>query len=313
MKPDPQAATPQPLPRTGSIVTSASMMGLLAVVIFAGTVPMTRLANGSTTHPQLPPEFVALGRAALAGLCATAHLMLAKARLPSVRQLPLLAAVVVGGVLVFPLGMGWAVRRVPAAHAATLIGALPLCTAALAAVWLGQQPGHGFWWASLAGALLVSGYAALAAPGEAAGWGAADAALAAAMAGASLAYVAGARLSRELPAAQVISWALVLALPLTLPAAAWLWPRQPAAWSAWAALAYVALASSWLGFFAWYAALARDPLRVSQIQLLQPFASLALSALLLDEVIEGHTLAVAAAVLLLVMAAQRRPRMEPQV
>ena len=82
---------------------------------------------------------------------------------------------------------------------------------------------------------------------------------------------------------------LVLALPVTLPGAAWAWLAEGSVGrpelhpSTWWAFGYVALFSSWLGFFAWYAALARDPMRVSQLQLLQPFAAMALSAWLLGE------------------------------
>jgi len=43
-------------------------LGLLGVVIFAMTLPMTRLAVGPAADPQLPPLFVTAGRAAFAGL-----------------------------------------------------------------------------------------------------------------------------------------------------------------------------------------------------------------------------------------------------
>lgn len=309
MKPIPQAIATQPATAPRRLMTRPAvplLMGLLAVALFAATVPMTRLANGSVAQPQLPPLFVALARAALAGACAALYLGLVRARLPRRHQAPWMLGVLLGGVLAFPVGMGWAVRHVPASHAATIIGALPLCTAVLAACWLGQRPGRWFWPASLAGAALVTGYAAWAAPAGVSGWGWPDAALGVGMGGAALAYVAGARLSRQMPAAHVVSWALVMALPITVPATVQLWPAGPVAWTAWAALIYVALASSWLGFFAWYAALARDPLRVSQVQLLQPFGSLALSALLLGEVVDTGMVVVAIAVLATVVIAQRR-------
>jgi drug/metabolite transporter (DMT)-like permease len=43
----------------------------------------------------------------------------------------------------------------------------------------------------------------------------------------------------------------------------------------WLGFAYVALFSMWLGFFAWYRALALGgTVRISQVQLLQPFLSI---------------------------------------
>jgi drug/metabolite transporter (DMT)-like permease len=178
---------------------------------------------------------------------------------------------------------------VPAWHASVVTGVLPLVTAALAAWWMGHRPRLGFWLAGLTGVSLVLLFALRTAPGPSL-WQGSDAILLLGMVGASVAYVAGARAAQQMPTAHVMSWALVWALPLTVPGAWWAWDVEATATAsrvidptAWLALAYVALCSSWLGFFAWYAALSRDAMRVSQIQLLQPFGAMALSALLLGE------------------------------
>ena len=290
---------------------SPRWLGVLAVLLFAMTIPMTRLANGSVELPQLPPLFVAVGRGAIAGLLAMAYLWTVRASRPVKAQWPLLAAVVLGAVLIFPLCMGWAVRVVPAAHAAVIVGLLPLCTAALASWWLGQRPGWAFWVAGAVGSALVLMFALGVARAHGADhWVSADAWLVVSMLGASVAYVAGAALSRQMPAAQAISWALVAALPITLPATAWAWPTEAVSWQAWGALAYVAVISTWLGFFAWYAALACDPMRVSQLQLMQPFTSIALSVLVLHEAVDASTWLVAGAVLLVVIWGQRAARRE---
>ncbi|RZL01967.1 MAG: DMT family transporter [Rubrivivax sp.] len=305
----PQVLARRPL-WAGLSPASPRWLGALAVLLFAMTIPMTRLANGSVDAPQLPPLFVAVSRGAIAGVLAMVYLGVVRARRPVRAQWPLLAGVVVGGVLVFPLCMGWAVRVVPAAHAAVIIGLLPLCTAALASWWLGQRPGRAFWLAGALGSALVLGFAlGVARLHGADHWVGADAWLLVSMLGASLAYVAGAALSRQMPAAQAISWSLVAALPITVPSTFWYWPTQAVAWQAWGALAYVALFSTWLGFFAWYAALARDPMRVSQLQLMQPFTSIALSALVLHESVDGPTWLVAGAVLMVVVWGQRAARM----
>lgn len=311
---------------------SARTLGLAAVLMFAMTIPMTRLANGHGLHPQLPPLFVALGRGVLAALVAGAYLWWVRAPFPPRAAWWQLLGVVLGGVLAFPVCMGWAVREVPAWHASVITGVLPLITAALAAWWMGHRPRLGFWLAGLVGVGLVLCFAALSAPGHGspglnlsaldgkvgraagASWSMPDAVLLLGLLGASVAYVSGAKAAQSLPSAQVMSWALVLALPATLPGAALAWWQAPGvqvqaiAPGSWLALAYVAVCSSWLGFFAWYAALARDAMRVSQLQLLQPFAAMALSALLLGEQLSPLAPVFACVVALAVWVGQKHIR-----
>lgn len=294
-------------------------LGALAVMVFALTLPMTRLANGSVNEPQWPPLFVASARAALAGVLACAHLLWVRARWPARAHRPWLLAIMVGGVMGFPLGMGWAVRIVPASHAAVITGLLPLCTAMLAARWLGHRPRAGFWLASVAGAGLMVVFALTASSGMAVGASSlvADASLLLGMLGASVAYVAGARLAREMPSSQVMSWSLVMAWPVTLLLSVHWWPdhlhslaqaRSQILPSAWFGLAYVALCSTWLGFFLWYAALARDAMRVSQLQLLQPLLAMLVSASVLGEAVSWQAWLFAVAVLGVVVLGQRMAR-----
>ena len=295
-------------------------IGLMAVLVFAMTIPMTRLANGSLADPQWPPLFVASARAALAGLLALAHLLWVRAAWPAASHRRWLLAIVIGGVMGFPLGMGWAVRIVPASHAAVITGLLPLCTAALSAWWLGHRPRLGFWLASAAGAGLMAVFAWTSSAHHVAGAGqslVADGTMLLGMVGASVAYVAGARLSREMPSSQVMSWSLVLAWPVTIALSVCWWPQgihslaqaraliQP---SAWLGLAYVAVCSTWLGFFLWYAALARDAMRVSQLQLLQPLLAMLISAALLGEAVPMKAWVFAIAVLSVVVLGQRLAR-----
>jgi drug/metabolite transporter (DMT)-like permease len=103
---------------------------------------------------------------------------------------------------------------------------------------------------------------------------------------AALGYAEGARLSREMGGWQVISWALVLAIPLLVPLVGLLiWKHGLTATpAAWAGFAYVTLVSAYLGFFAWYYGLAVGGVaKVGQLQLLQPFFTLAFSAIFLGE------------------------------
>jgi drug/metabolite transporter (DMT)-like permease len=275
-------------------------LGLLGVAIFALSIPMTRLASGAADAPQLPALFVAVGRAAVAGLCAALYLAWMRAPWPRGGQWRALAVTAAGVVFGFPLFLGFAVLHVDAIHASVITGVLPLATAVVAALALRQRPSAGFWACALAGAALVVGFAAWR---GGAGLQAADALLLLAVVSAACGYVSGARLSAAMPPQQVISWALVLSLPLTLPIAFLSRPTAAASAAAWAGFAYVALFSMWLGFFAWYRGLALGgTLRVSQVQLLQPFLSMLFAVPILGESLDVATtvfaLAVCAAVAL---------------
>ncbi|PXW94568.1 drug/metabolite transporter (DMT)-like permease [Sphaerotilus hippei] len=278
-------------------------LGLLGVLIFAMTLPMTRLAVGPLEDPQLPPVFVTAGRAAGAGLLGALYLMWVRAPWPLRADRGLLLVSALGSVVGFPLFLGLALREVPAMHAAVITGVLPLCTAVVAAWHLRQRPSTGFWACALLGAALVLMYAARQGGGRLV---AADGLLLLAMLSGAIAYVSGARLCAHRPAEQVISWVLVFSLPLTLPIALWQWPAMPVRPSAWGALAYVTVFSMWLGFFAWYRGLAMGgTVRVSQVQMVQPFLSLLLAAPVLGEALQAETLWFAAAVMAVVWVGRR--------
>ena len=278
-------------------------LGLLGVMIFAMTLPMTRLAVGPAEAPQLPPLFVTAGRAALAGLLSVAYLLLVRApRLPR-RHAGSLAVCAAGTVLGFPLFLGLALRQVDAMHAAVVTGVLPLVTAIVAALAFRQRPSRGFWVCAVAGCALVLGFAALQGQGR---LSPADGLLLLAVLSAALGYVAGARMSASVPAEQVICWVLVVSLPLTLPAMLASWPDQAVRWAAWGGFAYVTVFSMWLGFFAWYRGLALGgTVRVSQVQLLQPFAALMFAVPVLGERLDGLTVAGSLAVIATVFIGKR--------
>lgn len=281
--------------------------GALGVLIFAMTLPMTRLAVGDVSAPQLPPAFVTAGRAALAGLLSVAYLLLVRAAWPPRQHLGALAVSALGTVLGFPLCLALALREVAAAHAAVVTGTIPLATAVVGALVLRQRPSPGFWACALAGFALVLLFAAWQGGGALV---AADAWLMGAVAFAALGYVAGARVAASMPAPQVIGWVLVGSLPLTGPAALWLWPAEVAAVrpSAWLGFAYVSVFSMWLGFFAWYHGLALGGVvRVSQVQLLQPFLALLLAVPVLGERLDAATVLFSLAVVGVVFVGRRMP------
>lgn len=315
MRLEPQTATPLPAaePPAGEAhrvqaqrARRGLWLGLLGMLIFAGTIPMTRLAAGSAEAPQLDPVFVGIGRAGVAGLLSLAYLALTRAPWPRRGHWGLLALTAGGNVIGWPLLLGLAVRRVDAMHASVIAGLMPLATAAIAALVLRQRPSAGFWSCAIAGAALVVAFAAWRGAGRPQ---AGDLLLACAVLASSLGYVTGVRVTagpQGLTPEQTISWVLVLALPLTLPVLVALWPAEPVRAASWGGFAYVAMLSMWMGFFAWYRGLAwGGTLRVSQVQLLQPFVSILLSVPLLGERLDAGTLAFSIAVVACVYLGRR--------
>ncbi len=279
------------------------LLGLVAVVIFSITLPMTRLAVGTPEAPQLSGTFVALFRAVLAAGLSVAYLLAVRAPWPERSQWLPLTIISLGVVLGFPICTSIALQQVEAVHASAVLGMLPLSTAVIAAVMHKQRPSFGFWLCAGLGSALVVTYALLRAPPGAFALHQADALLLLAILSASTGYAWGARLSGQMAPEQVICWSLVLALPLTLPGSWWTWPQTPVQTSTWLALGYLALFSMWVGFFFWYRGLAMGgTVRVSQVQLLQPFFSMLFAVALvgerLDALTVGFTLAVLATVVL---------------
>ena len=297
--------TSAPTAPSRSDETRGLWLGMLGIAIFSMTLPMTRLAVGPVTDPQLPPAFVTAGRAACAGLLSILYLWFTRAPRVQRRHVPTLLVSALGTVVGFPLTLSLALRQVDAMHAAVVTGLMPLATAALAAVVFRQRPSLGFWLCALVGSAMVLAFAAYRGSGHLT---AADGLLLLAVGFTAIGYVAGARAAVDLPAEQVICWVLVLSLPLTLPAMLYFWPQQPARWSSWGGFTYVTLFSMWLGFFAWYRGLALGgAVRVSQVQLVQPFLALLFAVPVLGEHLDPTTLVFSLAVIAVVFVGKRMP------
>ena len=283
-------------------------LGLLGVTIFALTLPMTRLAVGTPEAPQMSGVFIALGRAAVAAGLSGLFLLATRAPWPRRADWWPLAITAAGVVFGFPLFTSVAMRHVEAVHASVIVGVLPLATAAVGALLHRQRPSAGFWLCAAVGSALVVGFALLRSGG--AGWALhpADTLLLAAMACAAVGYGYGARLSQRMRAEHVICWALVISLPITLPASWLARPVGAVQASAWWGFAYVAVFSMWLGFFAWYRGLALGgTVRVSQVQLVQPFLGMLFAVPLLGERLDTVTVGFALAVIATVFVGKKMP------
>ncbi|EJM07352.1 DMT(drug/metabolite transporter) superfamily permease [Pseudomonas sp. GM102] len=282
---------------------SGWLNGFIGVLIFSGSLPATRVAV-----LEFDPVFLTVARASIAALLALCMLLLFNEKRPAKSQLLSLAIVALGVVFGFPLLTALALQYVTSAHSIVFVGLLPLATAAFG-VWRGgERPRPVFWFFSVLGSLLVVGFAVsqglTASP-------AGDILMLLAILACGLGYAEGAKLSRTLGGWQVISWALVLSLPVMIPLTWFLAPPSLSGITptAWFSLAYVSLFSMFLGFVFWYRGLAQGGIAaVGQLQLLQPFFGLALAATLLHEQVSLGMLGVTVAVILCVTGARKFSR-----
>jgi drug/metabolite transporter (DMT)-like permease len=292
--------------------TKGLWLGLLGIVIFSVTLPMTRLAVGTPDAPQMSGLFIAMGRAVVAAALSAALLLLTHAPFPSRRDWLPLTITAAGVVFGFPLFTSMAMRYVEAMHASVIVGVLPLATATVGALLHRQRPSTGFWLCAALGSALVVVFAVLRSGGSTVGISFADLLLLAAMGCAAVGYCYGGRLAQHMRAEHVICWALVLSLPLTLPLSIYSWPVQSVKPEAWWGFAYVAVFSMWLGFFAWYRGLALGgTVRVSQVQLVQPFLSMLFAIPLLGEKPDAVTVGFGLAVIATVFIGRKMPVSQP--
>jgi len=277
--------------------------GFLGVLIFSASLPATRVAV-----VDLDPVFLTAARAAIAGLLGLCLLLAFRQTRPQRSDLLPLIVVALSVVVGFPLLTALALKHVSSAHSIVFIGLLPLATASFGVLRGGERPRPVFWLFSCLGSALVAGFAMtqgfVASP-------VGDLLMLAAVIICGLGYAEGARLSRKLGGWQVISWALVLSLPVMVTLSALTLPASFAdvGRPAWIGLAYVSVFSMLVGFVFWYRGLAQGGIAaVGQLQLLQPFFGLMLAALLLHEAVSWPMVAVSAGVALCVAGAKHFAR-----
>jgi drug/metabolite transporter (DMT)-like permease len=279
------------------------LLGFVGMAIFGGTLPATRIAVSA-----IDPIALTAARTAIAGLCSLALLIVLRRPPPPRRLWFSLAVAMLCISVMFPLLMALAVQTVDASHGGVVLGILPIATAFVAVLITHERPKPLFWIASIVGAALVIAFALRQGGGT---LSAGDLLLLAAVAVSAIGYAFSGRLTADMPGWEVISWVLVMALPISLPAAVFTLPADlgDIPLKPWLALLYVALFSQWIGFFAWNAGLAIGGIaRVSQVQLLQPFITFALAALFNGETITPQIVLFASAVVATVAISTRTRR-----
>jgi drug/metabolite transporter (DMT)-like permease len=271
---------------------------------------MTFPATTAAEHA-FGPVLVGVGRSVPAALIAMVVLLArGESLLPPRALLPRMVIVALTVGIGFGLLTAIGLRHVSSVHGAVLTGLIPAATAGIAVLRAGERPRASYWAALGLGLAVVVGFAVVQGGGR---LRAADVILLVAMAVGGLGYTEGGVLAREYGGWRIICWALILALPLSLPVTAYAAVAEPVGHvsaSAVAGLAWVSIVSMCLGFFAWYQGLAQGGVaRVGRLQLAQPALTLCWSALLLGERVSWLT-GLAAVAVIAVTAVGRNARVD---
>ncbi|WAL94432.1 DMT family transporter [Streptomyces sp. Je 1-369] len=290
----------EPAPAPAGTHRTGTLMAALGVIAFSLTFPSTAWGLEGIG----PWSFVTL-RGALSALVAGGCLLALRVAVPDRRHWAGLAVVGAGVVVGFPLLTTLALQTSTTAHAAVVVGLLPLTTAVFSVLRNGARPSRAFWAAALAGAAAVIAFTVQQSGGALT---TADLYLFGALLICAAGYTEGGRLAREMPGWQVIGWALILCLPLNLLGAALALPHESFQLTghSTAGLLYAALGSQFLGLVVWYRGMAAIGVpKASQLQLAQPLLTLVWSVFLLGEHLTVAAPLTAAAVLVCIAVTQR--------
>ena len=279
----------------------------LGVLLFSLSLPMTKVAVDG-----FDPYLTATGRAVIAGVLAGALLAVRRVPFPPRQHLRPIVYTMLGAVFGWPILLALALERTTSAHAAVIAAFMPLMTAVIAVLRTHERVSLQFWAAATTGTVALVAFS-LSRGGGTGGDLVADLLVVGAVVASSWCYVEGASVSAALPGWQVISWVVVLALPVTVPATAVLaWTTHDAydpGWPEWVSLAGLGLSSMYLAFFAWYRGLTMAGIaRGGQVQQLQALLTLVWSALLLGEQVTAASVVAAGVVVAAVVWAQRGRR-----
>ena len=276
----------------------------LGVLLFSFSLPMTVWALEGFS-----PFFTATARAVIAGSVAAVVLWARRVPWPDRSLYRPLFYTMAGAVFGWPILIALALQRTTSAHTAVIAAIMPLVTAVLAVVRAHDVVPRQFWYAAGLGTAALIAFA-LSRGGMEHDDAIADLLILGAVFSSSWCYVEGAGLTKVMPGWQVISWVVVLALPLTIPLSIVIWvlthDSHTVTTQSIVGLIAIGLSSMYLGFFAWYRGLAEAGVaRGAQVQQLQAPLTLVWSVLLLGESVTWGTVAATLVILVSVAWAQR--------
>mgnify|MGYP006266507757 CR=1 FL=1 len=287
--------------------TKGIWLGLIGVIIFSMTLPATKIAV---------PDFGALPlsfyRATIAGITALIYVVIKKVPFPQTTDLLILGIISALISFAFPISIAIAMQDLPSSHGGIVLGISPLLTALFATLRFGERPSRGFWITAVIGSALVILFSIK----DGGSLQASDLALLIAAISASYGYAEAGNLSQKMGGTAVISWVAIISLVPSLPIALFYamqsqaspMPILDASLYAWLSLMFVSIFSAYVGNIFWYTGLSIGGIsRVGQVQLLQPFFTLALSSLFVFEPLTISNILFASAVLIVVGIGKRMP------
>lgn len=280
--------------------TKGMLVGFIGIFFFSLTLPATKVAI-----LDLDPYFIAYGRAVIAAIAAIIYLVAIKQKLVEAKYVPKLLIVASGVVFGFPILANLAMQNGSSAHGAIILGLLPLATAILGVLRHHEKPSLGFWMSAIIGSSLVVIFSFVSGGGKVAHE---DWLLLGACLFASVGYSEGADLSKVMSPKVVISWVLILSLPISLILSYYTFEVSylHLSMKSWIAFLYLALFSMYIGFFFWYEGLLIGGVaRVSQVQLVQPFCTMIAASLMLGDELTMVNVIFATLVVLSVMIGKK--------
>ena len=283
-----------------SIETKGMLIGFVGISIFSLTLPFTQMAVN-----EMSPFFVAFARASIAGICALILLIFTKSKFPNKIQIRRLIIIVIGVIYGFPIFTSIAMKTLPSSHSGIVLGILPLAMSLFAAIKYKEKPSSSFWMISIFGTFIVISYTFIDNNGSLM---IEDLWLLFAILFAAIGYSEGGTLAKEMGSIGVISWALVISLPINLFASYLFYEinYSSISFQAIISLTYVGLFSMFIGFFFWYKGIAIGGIsRVGQVQLIQPFLTIVGAYFLTNEKITFLNILFAFMVLIVIIIGRK--------
>lgn len=283
-----------------SIETKGMLIGFVGISIFSLTLPFTQMAVN-----EMSPFFVAFVRASIAGICALILLIFTKSKFPNKIQIRRLIIIVIGVIYGFPIFTSIAMKTLPSSHSGIVLGILPLAMSLFAAIKYKEKPSSSFWMISIFGTFIVISYTFIDNNGSLM---IEDLWLLFAILFAAIGYSEGGTLAKEMGSIGVISWALVISLPINLFASYLFYEINytSISFQAIISLTYVGLFSMFIGFFFWYKGIAIGGIsRVGQVQLIQPFLTIVGAYFLTNEKITTLNILFAFMVLIVIIIGRK--------
>ncbi len=282
------------------------LSALIGISLFALTAPLTTQALDGFSVVS-----IGAGRGVIGGAIALLVILFSRWQRPNNVTFMWLLLATPGLVFGFPYLLTLALTDTSSADVGVVLAALPLLTAVFSALVSNQRLPARFWGWALSGSLITASYFLLQSDWSAqqhnpvTRW-----ILLAALVSAAWGYTAGAQAAKTLGGWQTICWVQAVTAPISALVFGWSLGQNgyesiDTTTNAILSLVYLGVFSQLVGFRFWFQALAVDPTRVSQIQLLQPLVTLTALSIFWQASVSGWQWSGAIGILVCVIGAMK--------